>query len=573
MVSIISDPIYINPVGNPYWVIATSSNSGIKFNFRFNYDISLYGTTASTKKVILNPYNQDPRYIPLAGESDINNVIRDKFRTYQPVIATASGLTYSNDNYVQTSVSCIEVYSPNINQVPTVSTQSASTGNFYSINAYLTQDDYWSLLDGEWSLSISDDQENSAARLLTDRSTESQLADYNIISFICLGDSVYPVTNSSGQLLSNKFVNIPIAIPPANRPWDITNPNVAQFTQEDANSLFTTDILEFDQYILPGNHIKFRAGTEFTNTTILLYSEQDNFDFTNGCLKLLGWNGFTWVEISESVFQEIFAGPSGQFEYQIEMDPISFTLTEDYTKLALQIVDGINETPFKVFVNGPSDLTFYSFRAFQFQTNENIFWIKGYKNGNLSYVDSFLTGSGDHMKRMLMTNYYNNLDIDYFEVYVGKDIIIPNDESRFTNKLRLKNSCNSINNFEEITLIWMNSYGEWDSYTFMKLNESVNTTKTGIRKEFGRLSNISTQNYSTMNRNDILSFSVITKNLSISEFEYLQNILLTKEVYWINDGELWSVLVLTNEIQSKPINNVYRQLSLNVRLSQKLNNK
>jgi hypothetical protein len=114
---------------------------------------------------------------------------------------------------------------------------------------------------------------------------------------------------------------------------------------------------------------------------------------------------------------------------------------------------------------------------------------------------------------------------------------------------------------------WLNSYGGIDYYTFKFINNSSKRVeRSNFDKQIVYGSTNQDRGLSTYRLNDFDQFTVVSDPLNDDESNWLQELFISNEVYWIRNGALIPI-TLTNDTYERNVGLESRELSCAFRLS------
>jgi hypothetical protein len=134
--------------------------------------------------------------------------------------------------------------------------------------------------------------------------------------------------------------------------------------------------------------------------------------------------------------------------------------------------------------------------------------------------------------------------------------------------------------YTPIQLAWVNSLGAWDYYTFELASlKKLNIQRETFRKPFGNWGAGATYTYSQYESGDTIykieadkQYTVNSDWLNDSDFEWLQELLMSKEVQFVNEnGDFTPVIITDTDYEFKQdVNNKLNNLQLTFKLGHKI---
>jgi hypothetical protein len=134
--------------------------------------------------------------------------------------------------------------------------------------------------------------------------------------------------------------------------------------------------------------------------------------------------------------------------------------------------------------------------------------------------------------------------------------------------------------YTPIQLAWVNSLGAWDYYTFELASlKKLNIQRETFRKPFGNWGAGATYTYSQYESGDTIykieadkQYTVNSDWLNDSDFEWLQELLMSKEVQFVNEnGDFTPVIITDTDYEIKEeLNKKLNNLTLSFKLSHKI---
>ena len=134
--------------------------------------------------------------------------------------------------------------------------------------------------------------------------------------------------------------------------------------------------------------------------------------------------------------------------------------------------------------------------------------------------------------------------------------------------------------YTPIQLAWVNALGAWDYYTFeLAHTEKLNIQRETFRKPYGNWGAGATYTYSQYESGDTIykieadkQYTVNSDWLNDSDFEWLQELLMSKEVQFVNEnGDFTPVIITDTDYEFKQdVNNKLNNLQLTFKLAHKI---
>jgi len=134
--------------------------------------------------------------------------------------------------------------------------------------------------------------------------------------------------------------------------------------------------------------------------------------------------------------------------------------------------------------------------------------------------------------------------------------------------------------YTPIQLAWVNALGAWDYYTFeLAHTEKLNIQRETFRKPYGNWGAGATYTYSQYESGDTIykieadkQYTVNSDWLNDSDFEWLQELLMSKEVQFVNEnGNFTPVIITDTDYEFKQdVNNKLNNLQLTFKLAHKI---
>lgn len=134
--------------------------------------------------------------------------------------------------------------------------------------------------------------------------------------------------------------------------------------------------------------------------------------------------------------------------------------------------------------------------------------------------------------------------------------------------------------YTPIQLAWINSLGAWDYYTFeLAHTEKLNIQRETFRKPYGNWGAGASYTYSQYESGDTIykieadkQYTVNSDWLNDSDFEWLQELLMSKEVQFVNEnGDFTPVIITDTDYEFKQdVNNKLNNLQLTFKLAHKI---
>jgi hypothetical protein len=134
--------------------------------------------------------------------------------------------------------------------------------------------------------------------------------------------------------------------------------------------------------------------------------------------------------------------------------------------------------------------------------------------------------------------------------------------------------------YTPVQLAWVNSLGAWDYYTFELASlKKLNIQRETFRKPFGNWGAGATYTYSQYESGDTIykieadkQYTVNSDWLNDSDFEWLQELLMSKEVQFVNEnGDFTPVIITDTDYEFKQdVNNKLNNLQLTFKLGHKI---
>jgi hypothetical protein len=134
--------------------------------------------------------------------------------------------------------------------------------------------------------------------------------------------------------------------------------------------------------------------------------------------------------------------------------------------------------------------------------------------------------------------------------------------------------------YSPIQLAWVNALGAWDYYTFeLAHTEKLNIQRETFRKPYGNWGAGATYTYSQYESGDTIykieadkQYTVNSDWLNDSDFEWLQELLMSKEVQFVNEnGNFTPVIITDTDYEFKQdVNNKLNNLQLTFKLAHKI---
>jgi hypothetical protein len=134
--------------------------------------------------------------------------------------------------------------------------------------------------------------------------------------------------------------------------------------------------------------------------------------------------------------------------------------------------------------------------------------------------------------------------------------------------------------YTPIQLAWVNSLGAWDYYTFELASlKKLNIQRETFRKPFGNWGAGATYTYSQYESGDTIykieadkQYTVNSDWLNDLDFEWLQELLMSKEVQFVNEnGDFTPVIITDTDYEFKQdVNNKLNNLQLTFKLGHKI---
>ena len=134
--------------------------------------------------------------------------------------------------------------------------------------------------------------------------------------------------------------------------------------------------------------------------------------------------------------------------------------------------------------------------------------------------------------------------------------------------------------YTPIQLAWVNALGAWDYYTFeLAHTEKLNIQRETFRKPYGNWGAGALYSYSQYESGDTIykieadkQYTVNSDWLNDSDFEWLQELLMSKEVQFVNEnGDFTPVIITDTDYEFKQdVNNKLNNLQLTFKLAHKI---
>jgi len=134
--------------------------------------------------------------------------------------------------------------------------------------------------------------------------------------------------------------------------------------------------------------------------------------------------------------------------------------------------------------------------------------------------------------------------------------------------------------YTPIQLAWVNALGAWDYYTFeLAHTEKLNIQRETFRKPYGNWGAGASYTYSQYESGDTIykieadkQYTVNSDWLNDSDFEWLQELLMSKEVQFVNEnGDFTPVIITDTDYEFKQdVNNKLNNLQLTFKLAHKI---
>jgi len=134
--------------------------------------------------------------------------------------------------------------------------------------------------------------------------------------------------------------------------------------------------------------------------------------------------------------------------------------------------------------------------------------------------------------------------------------------------------------YSPIQLAWVNALGAWDYYTFeLAHTEKLNIQRETFRKPYGNWGAGASYTYSQYESGDTIykieadkQYTVNSDWLNDSDFEWLQELLMSKEVQFVNEnGNFTPVIITDTDYEFKQdVNNKLNNLQLTFKLAHKI---
>ena len=134
--------------------------------------------------------------------------------------------------------------------------------------------------------------------------------------------------------------------------------------------------------------------------------------------------------------------------------------------------------------------------------------------------------------------------------------------------------------YTPIQLAWVNALGAWDYYTFeLAHTEKLNIQRETFRKPYGNWGAGATYTYSQYESGDTIykieadkQYTVNSDWLNDSDFKWLQELLMSKEVQFVNEnGDFTPVIITDTDYEFKQdVNNKLNNLQLTFKLAHKI---
>ena len=134
--------------------------------------------------------------------------------------------------------------------------------------------------------------------------------------------------------------------------------------------------------------------------------------------------------------------------------------------------------------------------------------------------------------------------------------------------------------YTPIQLAWVNALGAWDYYTFeLAHTEKLNIQRETFRKPYGNWGAGAIYTYSQYESGDTIykieadkQYTVNSDWLNDSDFEWLQELLMSKEVQFVNEnGDFTPVIITDTDYEFKQdVNNKLNNLQLTFKLAHKI---
>ena len=134
--------------------------------------------------------------------------------------------------------------------------------------------------------------------------------------------------------------------------------------------------------------------------------------------------------------------------------------------------------------------------------------------------------------------------------------------------------------YTPIQLAWVNALGAWDYYTFeLAHTEKLNIQRETFRKPYGNWGAGATYTYSQYESGDTIykieadkQYTVNSDWLNDSDFQWLQELLMSKEVQFVNEnGDFTPVIITDTDYEFKQdVNNKLNNLQLTFKLAHKI---
>jgi hypothetical protein len=134
--------------------------------------------------------------------------------------------------------------------------------------------------------------------------------------------------------------------------------------------------------------------------------------------------------------------------------------------------------------------------------------------------------------------------------------------------------------YTPIQLAWVNALGAWDYYTFeLAHTEKLNIQRETFRKPYGNWGAGASYTYSQYESGDTIykieadkQYTVNSDWLNDSDFEWLQELLMSKEVQFVNEnGNFTPVIITDTDYEFKQdVNNKLNNLQLTFKLAHKI---